>query len=356
MLTPRSADTIRATLPAVGGAIEDITTLFYRRLFEDHPTLERDLFNRGNQAQGDQQRALAGAIAAFATVMVADDAPRPDAILSRIANKHASLGISEDQYQVVHDYLFEAIATVLGAAVTPEVAEAWDEVYWLMANGLIKIERELYAEAGVTPTEVWRSVRVIQRVQESPNVIALTLASSDVAPLPPFRPGQYISVAVNLPDGARQIRQYSLSSASRPDYWRITIKRVSSLDANPVGEVSNFIHQNMFDGDLVTVSLPFGNLTLPGSDSPLLLISAGIGCTPMIGMLDHLVASADSRPVSVVHVDTSLADHAHRSELVELVGQLPSAIMRSWYQDLGLRQPTDEIHPEQSISTKSTCR
>lgn len=67
MLSEQSAATVRATLPAVGGAIGEITERFYARLFDAHPELLRDLFNRGNQASGAQKQALAGSIAAFAT-------------------------------------------------------------------------------------------------------------------------------------------------------------------------------------------------------------------------------------------------------------------------------------------------
>ena len=122
MLSDTSKDVIRATLPAVGAAIGDITPLFYRKMFAAHPELERDLFNRGNQRQGDQQKALAGAIAGFATLQLEPDPARMQMILSRIAHKHASLGITADQYQIVHKYLFEAIVEVLGDAVTAEVA------------------------------------------------------------------------------------------------------------------------------------------------------------------------------------------------------------------------------------------
>lgn len=331
-LRRESAVVIRATLPAVGGAIEEITTLFYATLFADHPELERDLFNRGNQAQGDQQRALAGAIASFAALMVAEDAPTPDAVLSRIANKHASLGITEELYQVVHDYLFAAIIQVLGEAVTPEVAQAWDEVYWLMANGLIAIERRLYTEAGVAPGQVWRTATVVRRVQESPDCIALTLASGDDVDLPGFAPGQYISVAVLLPDAARQIRQYSLTAVSGGGQWRITVKKD--------GQVSHHLHTNVFEGDVLSVSLPFGDLTLHPETVPVLMVSAGIGCTPMIGMLRHLVDSGDQRPVWVVHADRSPSMQAHRAELEELVAELPAAIMHNWYSDLGVRAET----------------
>ncbi|MCZ9343745.1 globin domain-containing protein, partial [Streptomyces sp. TRM76130] len=94
MLSEQSVPVIRATLPAVGAAIDDITRLFYRDLFAAHPELLDNLFNRGNQANGEQQRALAGSIAAFAGMLLERSDDRPDAPLSRIAHKHVSLGIT----------------------------------------------------------------------------------------------------------------------------------------------------------------------------------------------------------------------------------------------------------------------
>lgn len=129
MLTPQSTSVIQATLPVVGAAIDDIAELFYRKLFEDRPDLLRDLFNRANQANGEQRKALAGSIAAFAGMLVNNPGTRPDVMLSRIAHKHASLGVTASQYKLVHHHLFAAIAEVLGEAVTEEVAAAWDEVY-----------------------------------------------------------------------------------------------------------------------------------------------------------------------------------------------------------------------------------
>lgn len=334
MLSAKSAAIVKETLPAVGAAIEEITRRFYATMFVDHPELERDLFNRGNQAKGDQQRALAGAIAAFATLLVADDAPPPDQVLSRIANKHASLGVTADQYQLVHDYLFAAIVAVLGEAITDDVASAWDEVFWLMADALMGREADLYSRAGVAPGQVWLSARVLTRTQESPDCIALTLTGVDAA-LPGFLPGQYTSVAVALPDDARQIRQYSISAAA-PDLWRVTVKRVDSVAGSPVGQVSNFVHDNVFEGDVLTLSRPFGDVTLAPEQVPVLLVSAGIGCTPMIGMLRHLVDTGDERPVWVVHADRSRAAHPHRSELADLVSQLPEAIMQTWYGEIGV--------------------
>src|SRR5690606_20725471 len=100
-LSERSAPVVRATLPVVGAAIEDITDLFYRRMFAARPELLRDLFNRGNQASGEQRRALAGSIAAFATALVEHPGQPPEQMLSRIAHKHASLGVTSEQYKIV---------------------------------------------------------------------------------------------------------------------------------------------------------------------------------------------------------------------------------------------------------------
>ena len=344
MLSTASAQVVRATLPAVGAAVGDITPVFYRRMFAARPDLQRDLFNRGNQARGDQQRALADAIASYATLLVAEDGEDPGTVLPRIAHKHASLGITPAQYAIVHEHLFAAIVEVLGDAVTPEVAAAWDEVYWDMANALIGIEKGLYDAAGVAPGEVWRTLTVTGRLQESPDTVSFTLATPDGSPLAPALPGQYVSVGVRLPDGARQIRQYSLTRVPTKGTIGISVKAVpASPEGAPAGEVSNFLHDNVFEGDTLEVSAPFGELTLTDGDSPLVLASAGIGVTPMIGFLRHLRKSGSKRQVVVLHADRSPARHAHRAELKSLVDELPDATLVRWYEDLGSRAEDDQL-------------
>ena len=83
---------------------------------------------------------------------------------------------------------------------------------------------------------------------------------------------------------------------------------------------------------------------MPDDDSPLLLASAGIGCTPMIGMLNHLVDTGAERSVSVIHADRSIADHAHRAELSTLVDQIPAATLHRWYEDLGTHVAFGSVH------------
>ncbi|MFD9482804.1 globin domain-containing protein [Streptomyces sp. NPDC059991] len=339
MLSEKSAATVRATLPAVGAALPAITERFYARLFAARPELPRDLFNRGNQAAGVQRQALAGSIAAFAVHLLDHPDERPDVMLGRIAHKHASLGITAEQYDVVHEHLFAAIVEVLGEAVTPEVAAAWDEVYWLMANALIAIEARLYAERGVAAGDVWREWAVEGRVEETADVATFLLRPADGAPAPGFRPGQYVSVQVELPDGARQIRQYSLSSAPGSATRSITVKRVRGEGGSPDGEVSLHLHARVQVGDRLRVSAPYGDLVLDDSGAPLLLASAGIGCTPMLSMLEHLADAGHRAPVTVVHGDRSPADHALREDHAALTAKLPDSAAHFWYERPGSGHP-----------------
>ncbi|MEV6193604.1 globin domain-containing protein [Streptomyces sp. NPDC051920] len=333
MLSEQSAVTVRATLPVVGAAIGEITERFYAGLFSAHPELLRNLFNRGNQAAGTQRQALAGSIAAFATHLVEHPDERPDAMLGRIAHKHASLGVAPEQYGVVHEHLFAAIVEVLGEAVTAEVAAAWDEVYWLMANALIAIEKRLYDEnADDGSLHPWV---VTERVEETADVATFRIRPADGAPLPDFRAGQYVSVGVELPDGARQIRQYSLSSAPGSPVRQISVKRVRA-DENgapgPEGEVSGHLHAHVREGDVLQVSAPYGDLVLDDTDAPLLLASAGIGVTPMIAMLEQLAISGHKAPVTVVHADRSPAEHALRADHEAFAGKLADAETHFWYE------------------------
>ncbi|MFJ6663977.1 MULTISPECIES: globin domain-containing protein [unclassified Streptomyces] len=329
MLSEKSATTVRATLPAVGAAIEQITERFYARLFDAHPELLRDLFNRGNQASGAQKSALAGSIAAFAGYLVEHPDQRPDAMLGRIAHKHASLGVAPEQYPVVHEHLFAAIAEILGEAATPEVAAAWSEVYWLMANALIAVEKRLYEESGSREFRDWE---VVGREEETEDVVSFRVRPLDGSPVRGFRAGQYVSVGVKLADGARQIRQYSLSGAPGEDVRRFSVKRVHG-GTTPEGEVSNQLHAHVRVGDVLQLSEPYGDLVLDGgAGRPLLLASAGIGVTPMVAMLASLAANGYDAPVTVLHGDRSPADHALRVDHRAYADKLADSAVAFFYE------------------------
>ncbi|WJZ03681.1 globin domain-containing protein [Corynebacterium freiburgense] len=321
-LSDEHAEVVRATLPAIGAHINEITPLFYQKMFAAHPELISDTFNRGNQKQGDQQKALAASIAVFASMLVDPEAPDPVEMLSRIGHKHVSLGIVEDQYPIVHKHLFEAIVEVLGDAVTPEVAAAWDAVYWIMADVLIQYEKDLYESDNVAHGDVFRKATVAAREDLNNRVTLYTLRGEDlIAGLP----GQYTSIGVTLDDGARQLRQYSLVKADQGE-WQIAVARD--------GEVSSFLRDRVNIGDEIEATLPAGELVLADGDAPVVLISQGIGSTPMVGMLS---AINPSRKVVVLHADESETDHAQRAQTEALLEKLPNAQYETFYRSNGQR-------------------
>jgi len=259
VLSDRSRPVIEATLPVVAENIEEIATRFYTHLFGQHPDLLDGVFNRGNQAEKTQQMALAGSVAVFASSLVKVPEQLPEHLLNRIAHKHASLGITPAQYEVVHDNLFWAIVDVLGDAVTPEVGAAWDEVYWLMAYALINQERGLYSARGVRPETVWREWEVAERIQETEDVVTFRVRRTDDRLVKTSLPGQYVTVQVPMPDGVRQPRQYSLTKADDGEHRQFSVKRVRG-GGKPDGEVSNLLCETVQVGDRLTMSLPFGDV------------------------------------------------------------------------------------------------
>jgi nitric oxide dioxygenase len=331
MLSDTSVPVIRETLPVVAANIQEIAERFYRHLFGEHPELLDGTFNRGNQVDGAQQQALAGAVAAFASAIVTAPGRPPYHLLLRIANKHASLGVGPEQYQLVRDNLMWAIRDVLGDAVTPDVAAAWDEVYWLMAGALMNQERGLYGAHGVTPETVWRQWEVEKKIQETEDVVTFVVKRIDDRLVTTSLPGQYVTVRMPMPDGVHQPRQYSLTRVDDGEHRQFSVKRVHG-GGRPVGEVSTLLHTAVQVGDVLTLSVPYGDVVLDDSGHPVVFVSAGIGIAPMAGMVSHLAAAGSHLHIMLLHADVDEDSFALRHQVLDDVAALPNASVHLWYE------------------------
>lgn len=335
MLSATSRPVIEATLPVVGENILEIANRFYNHMFENHPELLDGIFNRGNQSSGAQRQSLAGSIAIYATHLLNAEGQPPTQLLTRVAHKHASLGIKPEQYQIVHDNLFWAIVDVLGDAVTPEVAAAWEEVYWLMANDLINIERGLYSARGITPDTIWRPWEVIEKVQETPDVVRFVVRKIDDRLVKTSLPGQYVTVQMPMKDGTHQPRQYSLVTADDGRTRSFAVKKIPAKDGAPAGEVSTILSDEIEIGDILVTSLPWGAIVLDDAGRPVVMCSAGIGVTPMAGMLSHLANAESGLPITLLHADASEEMFAMRGQIEGDVAKLPHASLHVFYEQGG---------------------
>lgn len=194
------------------------------------------------------------------------------------------------------------MGSVLGAALTPDILDAWTAAYWQLANLMIFREKELYSEHSDWTT--WREFTITKKIKESSKITSFYLSPVDKRPLPLFRPGQYISVQTRVSKlGFLQSRQYSLSDRPNQEYYRISVKREDALDGFEPAYISNVLHDEKQAGDVIEVSPPHGEFFLEkvDSSSPLVLISAGVGLTPLVSILNTLVSNKSSRTVSWVY-------------------------------------------------------
>ncbi|MEV0179958.1 MOSC and FAD-binding oxidoreductase domain-containing protein [Streptomyces sp. NPDC050625] len=207
--------------------------------------------------------------------------------------------------------------------------------------------RELAAAQPPAQDRGWpgfRPMRVARIVPETPTVSSIYLDATDGTPLPEARPGQYLSVRLAVGDAAPTVRSYSLSSAPTAGSYRISVKH------EPRGQVSAYIHAALRLGDLVDIASPRGTFVLEDGARPVVLISAGIGATPVLAMLHRLAATRDPRPVWWIHTAHDRAHHAFADETHALLAQLPHAHEHIYY-SAGAAPGRDEPHITQGRPT-----
>ena len=328
MSCPFSAKTLQvidATAPAVAGNVDKIVGVFYPTMFAKHPEAKA-LFNEENQRSGQQPHALAQSV--LASVAHLQDLGAIDAALRLIAHKHCAVGVQAAHYRIVHDNFLGATATVLGDAVTPEVAAAWSQVLMALAGNLIAREQALYS-AAEHRSGGWAGCRPfrVTRVEAHGSVAkSITLApATDGVDAPSWTPGQFVTVVSK----ECAPRHYTISSHCE---FRITpkIHRASPDGTHPAGRMSSMLDRCSV-GDVLMLHAPFGDFTLKDrgcahKTTPLVFVSGGIGVTPIVAIAnDPLIADGGRR---VAHFHCSATPLA-----APLVAQVPASVSVCGHRD-----------------------
>jgi ferredoxin-NADP reductase/MOSC domain-containing protein YiiM len=209
------------------------------------------------------------------------------------------------------------------ALAIPALSPGWQGSFREMVEAA-----ESGAPQTVPPPPGWagfRALRVREVVPESTTVTSFHLVADDGAALPPALPGQYLTLRLTGAGRPAPVRSYSLSSAPGADEYRISVKREAK------GVVSAYLHSALRPGAVVDVAAPRGDFVLDDGDSPVVLLSAGIGVTPVLAMLHHLAARASTRDVWWIHAARGPAEHALAAEAHTLLAALPHAHEHVFY-------------------------
>lgn len=321
MLSDKTIRIVKEITPLVAANAETITTRFYVRMFEGDPHVKA-FFNQAHQHTGGQQKALAGAICAYFSHIDNPAVLMPAVEL--IAQKHCSLGIKPEHYPIVGKHLLDAIKDVMGDAATDEIIEAVAEAYGFLADLFIGREGAIYEEQQTCPGG-WNGHRtfvVDRKVPESDVVTSFYLRPEDQGPLPPFLPGQYITVHIDHPTTPTSPRNYSLSDRPGVDHLRISVKRESRLAPNtPDGLISCHLHDAIEEGDHVKLGPPCGEFTVDPEareGRPIVLLAGGIGVTPLLSMAKSIVHTNPDSPIYFVQAARNSGAHAFADEIKNL--------------------------------------
>ena len=180
----------------------------------------------------------------------------------------------------------------------------------------------LTAAAGA-PAPAWtgfRPLRVVRVADESRSIFSLHLALQDGAPLPAALPGQFLTLRLPAQAGGGPlIRSYSLSGRPGEAAYRISVKQETH------GAGSSYLRTHVRAGDTLEIAAPRGTFTLRAGDGPVLLLSAGVGATPVLAMLHALAAARSTRAVWWLHGARNGGEHAFAAEARALLAQLPNA-------------------------------
>ncbi|MBB1277679.1 NO-inducible flavohemoprotein [Pseudoalteromonas sp. SR43-3] len=327
MLSDKTIEIVKSTVPLLAQAGTVVTDHFYKRLFSHNPEL-KNIFNMANQDTGRQQFALFNALAAYAQNI--DNLAVLKEALTRINHKHTSLNILPEHYPIVGAHLIGTLKELLPEQFTPDVEYAWREAYGVLADICITEEAALY-EHSKNKHGGWAGTRqfeITNKQAESELVTSFTLTPVDGEAVITHKPGQYLGIKVK-PEGAEyeEIRQYSISQKSNAKNYRISVKK--ELQPKP-GMVSNYLH-SLEQGTIVELYPPAGDFFLRNNTSPVVLISAGVGQTPMLAMLETLLSDNSNQEIMYLHACENTQQHSFSKYLYDLTAQNNHLKTITWF-------------------------
>ncbi|RCW64593.1 NO-inducible flavohemoprotein [Saliterribacillus persicus] len=319
LLDKETISIIKSTVPVLEEHGAAITSRFYQLLFINHPEL-KNIFNQTNQRKGKQPQALANAV--YAAAANIDQLENILPVVKQVAHKHRSLQIKPEHYPIVGENLLTAMKDVLGDAATDDIIEAWGKAYGVIADVFIQVEEEMYRETA-NKNGGWNGFRdftIVKKEKESDVITSFYLKPKDGGELASFEAGQYITVKVNIPGQTyTSQRQYSLSTKPNQDFYRISVKREDPINDQPAGDVSTYLHTALDEGDSIQITAPAGDFVLNQSTDPLVLISGGVGLTPLTSMLETVVEAQPEREVYYIHAAQDGTLHGLKKAVSDIV-------------------------------------
>lgn len=329
MLSVNTKNIVKATVPVLEQHGVTITKIFYNNMLSENPVL-LNTFNRVNQKKGRQPTALAMTVLAAAKNI--DDLSVLLPAVNEIGQKHRALQVEPAQYDIVGKYLLLAIKEVLGSAATPEIIQAWGEAYKVIADIFISVEKEMYKKAA-WPS--WKPFVVTEKTHVADEIIEFVVKTApgcdvDLSKLK-IVPGQYLTVKTHPTTHDNEydaLRHYSICSESTEDGLKFAVKYEHGEEQD--GLVSEYMHKFINVGDQIELSAPAGDFEMnkeliKQEEVPLVLISAGVGATPLVAMLEFQQKHNPKRPVLWIQSSNDEKSQAFKDHVIDLLSKFDHA-------------------------------
>ncbi|WLV24722.1 NO-inducible flavohemoprotein [Aciduricibacillus chroicocephali] len=318
-LDAKTIEIVKSTVPVLEQHGNAITKRFYEMMLSEVPELN-NIFNQTNQKRGGQPKALAATV--YAAAANIDQLENILPVVKQISEKHKSLDIKAEHYPIVGKYLLKAIKDVLGDAATDEIIDAWAKAYGVIADVFISVEKGMYEEDAASEGgwNGFRDFKIVRKTKESDVVTSFYLAPVDGKSIMKHKPGQYITVKATIP-GQKYVhmRQYSLSDAPGSDMYRISVKREDAKGDYSDGIVSTYMHETVQEGDILPISAPSGDFIVDTKDArPLVLISRGVGLTPVMSMLEEVTRKQPEREIYFIYATYSSNMHPMKERMEQI--------------------------------------